>query len=127
MGDLSKHFSKHEFACRCGCGFGTHSGDVSTELVSLLEGIRAEAGGPLRINSGCRCEAYNQLVGGAAYSRHVTGEAADIGVEGGWRRFKVQKAAHLMGAEGVGTARGFVHVDVHHGSPDCPRPSAWVY
>ena len=127
MGDLSPHFSKYEFACKCGCGFGTYDGDVSEELLSLLEGIRSEAGGPLRINSGCRCEAYNQLVGGAVHSRHVTGEAADISVEGGWRRFMVQKAAHLMGAEGVGTAKGFLHVDVHHGSADCPRPSAWIY
>ena len=127
MGDLSEHFNTSEFACSCGCGFGASLGDVSQDLLELLEDIREEVGGPLRINSGCRCANFNDEIGGASFSRHTTGEAADISVQGGWHRHKVQKAAHMFDAEGVGTARSFVHVDCHHGSPDCPRPSAWSY
>jgi uncharacterized protein YcbK (DUF882 family) len=127
MGDLSEHFSKYEFACKCGCGYGTNIGDVSQDLLELLEDIREEVGGPVRINSGCRCDEWNDEQGGSEYSRHMTGEAADIRVQGGWHRYNVQRAAHMFGAEGVGTAKGFIHVDVSKGDEDCPRPSAWVY
>ena len=122
MGDLSNHFSRSEFACACGCGFD----EPVPELIHMLESIRACAGGPIRINSGCRCANHNAAVGGAIHSRHVTGEAADIQVEGGWRRYKVAEAAFRY-AEGVGIAKTFVHADCHHGSPECPRPSAWSY
>lgn len=36
MGDLSTHFNRHEFTCRCGCGFD----DISPDLITLLEEIR---------------------------------------------------------------------------------------
>ena len=127
MGDLSTNFSKAEFACKCGCGFGLEDGDVSAELVILLENIRSDVGGPVRLNSGCRCETHNRNEGGAVHSPHKLGEAADIQVEGGRHRFIVQYAAHIHGAEGVGTAKTFIHVDTHHSSPNCPRPSAWSY
>lgn len=123
---LSPHFSTEEFACKCGCGFGTNPGDVSQGLLDLLEGIRSEVGGPVRLNSGCRCEQHNQAVGGVQHSAHTQGEAADIQVEGGRYRYIIQHAAHKYGAEGVGTAKTFVHVDVHTGGV-LPRPSAWSY
>lgn len=46
----------------------------------ILEPIRQKYGMPIRVNSGYRCPALNKLVGGAATSQHVTGEAADIDV-----------------------------------------------
>lgn len=126
MGDLSTNFSKIEFVCKCGCGFGWGDGDISLDLVLLLESIREDVGGPVRLTSGCRCEQHNKTEGGVDRSVHCLGEAADIQVEGGRHRHSVQKAAHKHGAEGVGTARGFIHVDVHKGSVK-PRPSAWSY
>jgi len=123
MGDLSTNFSKWEFECKCGCGYD----DISMELILLLEEIRADVGGPIRINSGCRCSNHNAAIGGTKHSRHMTGEAADIQVEGGWHRYKVLCAAVHRGAEGIGIAKGFIHCDIHHGSPECPRPSAWSY
>jgi len=116
-----------EFACKCGCGFGRNPGDVSVDLILLLEAIRADVGGPVRLNSGCRCKKHNEDEGGAEHSPHMLGEAADIQVEGGRHRFNVQHAAHIHGAEGVGTAKTFIHVDVHKGTPECARPSAWSY
>jgi hypothetical protein len=110
MGDLSPNFSKSEFACKCGCGFGAKDGDVSAGLVVLLEKIRQDVGGPVRLTSGCRCEKHNR----------------DIQVEGGRYRFMVAQSAFSHDAEGVGIAKGFVHVDVHDGSSK-PRPSSWSY
>jgi uncharacterized protein YcbK (DUF882 family) len=126
MGDLSQHFSRSEFACGCGCGFGLQPGDVDPVLVGLLEDIRATVGGPLRLTSGCRCEAHNAAVGGVPGSVHTLGQAADIQVEGGRHRRQVLDAAIRHQAGGVGVARSFIHVDVHHGSIK-PRPSAWSY
>lgn len=127
MGDLSQNFSKHEFACQCGCGYGMNDGDVDAALVMLLERIRARVGGVVRLNSGCRCEKHNLAVGGATHSTHKLGQAADIRVEGGWHRRRVLDAAILEGAEGVGVAKTFIHVDTHPGSQNVARPSAWSY
>lgn len=122
----AQHFYVYEVVCKCGCGFGREIGDFSAETTSLLEAIREDVGGPVRLTSACRCEQHNQAEGGVDGSVHCICEAADIQVEGGRHRFMVQKAAHEHGAEGVGTARGFVHVDTHKGSVK-PRPSAWIY
>ena len=120
------HFYVYEAACKCGCGFGRHEGDVSTELVLLLEKVRQEIGHPLFVNSMCRCEAHNRAVGGVDGSVHTLGEAADLRTVGGGRRHEVEKAGYRHGATGVGTGGDFIHLDVHDGSVKF-RPSAWGY
>ena len=44
----------------------------------VLEPLRAHFGKPIRINSGFRCKALNDAVGGAKNSYHTKGRAADI-------------------------------------------------
>ena len=44
MGDLSENFSRHEFACKCGCGNDT----VDAELIRVLQSVRARFGKPIR-------------------------------------------------------------------------------
>lgn len=125
----AEHFYVYEVVCKCNypeCNFGREDGDVSPALIFLLESIREDVGGPVRLTSVCRCEQHNEDEGGVDDSVHCICEAADIQVEGGRHRHMVQKAAHDHGAEGVGTANGFIHVDVHKGSVK-PRPSAWKY
>ena len=124
MGDLSDHFSKVEFQCDCGCGFGTKEGDVDADLIELLEEIREEIGKPIRITSGCRCQEHNANVGGVPNSAHTRGTAADIHVSGGHHRYKVMRAASNNMAAGIGIAKTFVHVDV---CDVLPRPSCWSY
>jgi zinc D-Ala-D-Ala carboxypeptidase len=123
MGDLSPHFSRKEFKCPC-CNFGMNDGDVSSELIHLLEAMREDLGGPIRINSGCRCPARNAAVGGVPNSAHLRGTAADIHVEGGAHRRKLMDVSVMHFASGIGIAKTFVHVDVDH---ILPRPSAWSY
>ncbi len=76
MGDLSAHFSRSEFACKCGCGFDT----VDIDLVYALQDIR-DALGPVTIDSGCRCKAHNIAIGGSAKSQHMFARAADFRVK----------------------------------------------
>lgn len=57
MGDLTPHFSRSEFACKCGCGFD----HISLELVSKLECLRSIIRQPIIINSGCRCPKWMDI------------------------------------------------------------------
>ena len=47
-------------------------------LAILLQKIRDRAGVPLHVNSGYRCKALNDVIGGASNSDHLFGAAADI-------------------------------------------------
>jgi uncharacterized protein YcbK (DUF882 family) len=114
MGDLSDHFSKSEFRDRStGHAYGPHPG-----LVDVLERIRALRPAPLIVVSGHRCCAHNAEVGGAPESRHIAGDAADIGPGRA-----TPDEAFECGAVGVGERDGWaVHVDVRPG----PR-ARWSY
>ena len=78
MGDISANFSRHEFACKCGCGFDT----VDTVQLQNMEALRQHYGVTVTVNSGCRCPAYNMTVGGAPNSQHLLARATDFTVEG---------------------------------------------
>jgi len=119
MGDLSEHFSRWEFACRCGCGFD----DVDQELVSALEALRLKLGKPINITSGCRCEEHNSAVGGVFNSAHTRGTAADIACQGGINRFEMVEQAMFI-FDRIGVARTFIHVDVDE---ELLSPSLWSY
>lgn len=58
------------------------SATVERKLVALIEKVldplRDAYGAPIIVTSGYRCEKLNRLVGGAASSQHVKGEAVDI-------------------------------------------------
>ena len=71
---LSPHFRVREFACHD----GADTVKIDTALVELLEQIRSAAGGAVTISSGYRTASHNQKVGGARYSQHLLGTAADI-------------------------------------------------
>ena len=77
---ISEHFSRHEFACPCGCGFDT----VDIDLPMLCEAARlADGEQPMTVTSGCRCPAYNKQLQERGYpasdtSFHMWGKAADL-------------------------------------------------
>lgn len=77
MGDMTKNFSRKEFACPC-CG----KDNINNKLVDILQTIRDAAGVPVTISSGVRCAKRNKAVGGVENSAHLTGEAADIWAQG---------------------------------------------
>ena len=69
----TKNFKVSEFACK-------HCGEnkVQQKLINMLQIIRDEAGIPIRVNSGYRCEVHNKNVGGVKGSQHTLGVAADL-------------------------------------------------
>ena len=113
MNQLSPHFSRHEFACRCRCGFDT----VDTALLEALEAVRQHFGNPITITSGCRCTAHNTAVGGSPKSQHLLGRAADIVVRGVNPAQVVKYLERTFrGALGIGIYDTFVHVDSRLGA-----------
>ncbi len=75
---LTPNFKVREFAC----SDGTDTVFISPDLVEALQKIRDHFGKAVNINSGYRTEAKNKVVGGATYSQHKYGTAADISVTG---------------------------------------------
>ena len=75
---LSANFTVAEFACKD----GSDPVFVDSSLAALLQKIRDHFGRPVVITSGYRTVAHNKSVGGAAYSQHLYGRAADIRVQG---------------------------------------------
>lgn len=121
MGDLSPHFDRSEFACKCGCGFDK----VSTELVEQLERLRLFLRRPVTINSGCRCPARNAAEGGKQDSAHLTGEAADIACVDSHTRWEMKRLIYTWAMfNRVGTGKTFLHVDV---SETLPQEVEWTY
>ena len=83
MGDISKNFSLKEFFSANDKGKTFKAKQPTQALLDTLEAIRAEAGKEVFINSGIRSVEYNaRLKGSSPNSGHLTGEAADIYVNG---------------------------------------------
>jgi len=79
-GYISPHFREAELACN-------HCGSIGPRgihplLIEILEQVRAWAAAPVVVTSGYRCALHNRNVGGAKFSQHRLGKAADIKVLG---------------------------------------------
>lgn len=109
MGDLTPHFSKHEFRCRDG---SEHA--IDCRLLSMLEALRCILG-PISITSGYRSPEYNAAVGGAPQSFHRLGMAADIQAARHTPAEVYAKADELFPVSGLGlysrSGGGWVHID----------------
>ena len=106
---ISPHFKVREFAC----SDGTDTVFVSPALVEVLEKVRAHFGKPVTINSGYRTEAKNKAVGGAAYSQHKYGLAADITISGvSPAKVAAYVETLLPNTGGIGICKTFTHIDV---------------
>ena len=106
---LSANFKVREFAC----SDGTDTIFIAPALVTVLQQIRDHFKAPVTINSGYRTEAKNKAVGGAAYSQHKYGMAADITVKGVAPKDVAEYAETiLVGMGGIGIYKSFTHIDV---------------
>ena len=121
MGDLSKNFSRYEFACQCGCGLD----DINPELVDVLQQLRDRFNQPVLINSACRCHEHNEFVQkqanpnyipGSSRSQHLLGTAADIRIRNTSPE-RVQRYAKnkYKSRYGIGSYNTFTHIDVKSG------------
>lgn len=124
MGDITKNFSRSEFACPCECGLD----NISMTLVNRLQAIRDIIGQPIRINSGVRCVKHNAEIGGVMESEHVPldgrdGEGVDIKCEASTERHILLGHCHEKFSR-VGIGKTFIHVGVRATKP---QEVTWLY
>ena len=117
---LSKNFDLSEFASHDGAPFPP---DVLTNLQELaknLQVLRDYLNTSLKINSGYRSPAHNKAVGGAQFSQHVQGKAADIS-SNKYTPEQIHAAIlYLIGQgkmkdSGLGIYDSFCHYDIRNG------------
>ena len=106
---ISKNFRVREFACKD----GSDPIFIDDELVSILQQIRDHFGKAVTITSAFRTASHNKKVGGATYSQHCYGKAADIKVSGVAPSKVAEYVETLMpNTGGIGRYSTFTHVDV---------------
>ncbi len=110
---IAKDFALDEFACHCKCNRVV----VQPDLPVALQELRDLLGSPIVITSGFRCAKHNRAIGGAKFSAHLGGFAADCTFPG-----KTLLDAYLeivrclpwaeSGGIGIYVDRNFIHLDV---------------
>lgn len=119
MGDLTKNISRHEVACKCGCGLD--SIDFKTVIIvqsvcdffaSCLDVSKVY----LSISSGSRCELRNISEKGSRNSRHMKSRAIDFDImEVSPRDIQTYLLEKYSGKYGIGIYSSFTHFDTRSG------------
>ena len=76
---IANNLKHKEFQCRCTNSDCNHT-LLNSEFVRAWNGLRMAWNQPLQVNSGFRCQKYNERVGGVSHSRHSMGMAVDVSV-----------------------------------------------
>lgn len=106
---LGKHFKVKEFACKDGSPVVF----IDEYLYTILEILRNKIGKPVVITSGYRTPEWNAKCGGAKYSYHMRGMAADIRVDGMSAKELANKLNAIVPDEcGIIVYKSWVHFDV---------------
>ena len=117
MGDISAHFDKREFTCKCG---KCNKADIVPELITKLEELHnLMNANSIIITSGFRCPSWSKAVGGYFNDAHTKGIAADIKVYKStgilYPSELVAEAAERVGFSGIGIIDNTaVHVDIRN-------------
>ena len=105
---VGQHFKVKEFACKD----GSQGVFIDSYLVSILDILRNQVGKPVIINSGYRTPTRNKAVGGAKYSYHMRGMAADIRINNMTAKEIANKLNKIIPNEcGIIVYNGWVHID----------------
>ena len=108
-----QYFSRREFACKCRRYCDGYPAQMQRTVVELADRAREELRGVGFVSSGLRCSQHNANVGGVSNSRHLTGKAVDLRIEGKSARQTLawaQKQPEVRYAYAIDTS--FVHMDI---------------
>ena len=111
------YFSKKEFDCQ-----HTGNNEMKLEFIKKLEQLREACDFPFVITSGYRDKTHPIEAKKSTVGTHAQGIACDIAVNGGNQRYIIAKEAAKLGFNGIGVAKGFMHVDTRE-----TTPVMWVY
>jgi len=112
-----KYFKKAEFDCQ-----HTGNNEMKLEFLRALELLREACGFPFVITSGYRDLSHPVEAKKSTVGTHAQGIACDIAVNGGNQRYIIAREAAKLGFNGIGVAKGFMHVDIRESTP-----VMWVY
>lgn len=105
---IGKYFKVKEFACKDGSPVVF----IDSYLVDILDILRTRIEKPVIITSGYRTPTRNKEVGGAKYSYHMRGRAADIRVNGMTAKEIANELNKIVPNEcGIIVYNGWVHID----------------
>lgn len=108
---ITNHFKVKEFACKD----GSQIIFVDEYLTSILEILRNKIKKPIIVTSGYRTPQWNAKCGGAKYSYHMRGMAADIRVNGMTAKEIADKLDKITPDEcGIIVYDNWVHFDVRN-------------
>ena len=110
-----RYFSRKEFACKCGKYCDGYPAQMQRGLVELADRAREELEGVGFVSSGLRCPQHNANVGGASNSRHLSGRAIDLRIEGKSARQTLawaHKQPEVRYAYAIDT--NYVHMDIEY-------------
>ena len=102
-----KYFELNEFACK-----HTGKNEIKPEFIHKLDALREARDFPFVITSGYRDITHPAEAKKSKGGVHTQGIAADIGVSNGVERATIIRNAIALGFNGIGVARGFIHVDI---------------
>ena len=85
--------------------------DPITELALELQKLRDAIGNQVIITSGYRTLAHNRTIGGATYSQHLYGKAADFKATGYSGKKLAVYIARYTSLSGIGIGDNFCHAD----------------
>lgn len=106
---LGRYFKVKEFACKDGSPVVF----IDEYLWTTLSILRTRIGKPVIITSGYRTPEWNKKAGGAKYSYHMRGMAADIRVNGMTPKQIANELNEIVPDEcGIIVYKGWVHFDV---------------
>ena len=121
MGDMTPHFSRREFTCKCGCNTNIVAAELVNKLEKVYEYLSETADGVtvIIVTSGCRCKKHSVNVGGKMNDAHTKGIAADVyavkkdGTR--WGAFPLAAVAEKIGFSGIGVIDNTaVHMDIRN-------------
>lgn len=112
-----KYFKVEDFNCQ-----ETGENEMCPDFLQKLDALREVCGFPFIITSGYRSPNHSIEAKKVKPGTHSQGIAADIKVVGGAQRMAIIRNASIMGFNGIGVAKGFVHVDTRE-----TTPVAWKY
>ena len=109
---IARHFKVKEFACKDGSPIVF----IDDYLYNILDILRHDLKKPVIITSGYRTPEWNKKCGGAKYSYHMRGMAADIRVDGMSPKEVAKKLDEIV-PDGCGIIvyKTWVHFDVRTG------------
>ena len=106
---LTQNFRVGEFACKD----GSDPVFIDTYLAEVLQQLRNHFKKSVVVVSGYRTPSYNKKCGGATYSQHLYGKAADVKISGVTPEEVAQFAETILkDSGGIGIYSTFTHIDV---------------